>query len=231
MPRLISIPLTIAGVWLLGLVLQEPLTRLLGTDTTVKVTDVQPSSRNNDGKHFDITFVYDNHTPMGVTGYGAIDTSKAKLPERGQMVGARVLHLGRVYAAALNDGDRSTTGLVCGGIFSAVWCLGVAIFTLLAWMTPGVNRKLLAQGSSASGVVTGKKRAQSGRSVSHDIAYRYKSSDGVERVGSARVSQAIYNAIAEEQAVTVVYRADRPEVSMMYEAADYVVEEGSNSKL
>jgi hypothetical protein len=220
--RLATIPFLAAAIWLTSQLAREPLTRAVGSEVAARVDEVRPyKKRERIAAHtYDVTFSYDGG---GVgrrrVGYDVVHTDGARPPEVGQAIAARVLRLGPWEHAELSDGmPAAPEALVCVGLFMAVWAGGALFFASAAWVGPVLHRRFVRDAAATVGTLTGK-----GVGGPRHVSYRYVSADGVERQGKAAVPPEVFERLSKGQALTVLYRADRPGESVPYDACDYEV--------
>jgi hypothetical protein len=121
----------------------------------------------------------------------------------------------------LGTADDGVTRGVPPLLFALFWNGVVAIFLRLLWYIPWRNRELLRRGVAAPGRVL-RKFTRENKGTHYFLEYEYTLAGGTRREGSMQVStQALWDALAEGQSVTVLHSNRGPTPSVVYEASDY----------
>lgn len=112
-------------------------------------------------------------------------------------------------------------GVLCMGVWSYFAVVGG---TRSFWLTPWRNRRIFSHGQVVTGTLVGKTVTEIENENDYGLTYEYTDTAGRKHTQqNARVAFRHWNAMYESQQVTVLYDPKRPEVSFLYEAADYII--------
>jgi len=111
--------------------------------------------------------------------------------------------------------------LCCPGAFAVpftiAWFIGA-----VAWLYPPLReRRIMRRGVGAMGTVARKVEEKIKRGIDYVIWYRFAAANRQTYDDKASVSRAMFDQFEEGQEVVVVYMADWPNRSVLYEASDY----------
>jgi hypothetical protein len=106
-------------------------------------------------------------------------------------------------------------------LFALFWNGVLSIFLHRLWFVPWRNRELLRRGVAAPGRVL-RKFTREGKGVRYFLEYEFTMAGGTRREETMEVSShAIWDALAEGQAITVFHSNRGPTPSVVYEASDH----------
>jgi len=220
--RVVSVLSLIFGVWMTWSVLKGPAAHAWGKDATARVEAVAPVAGDKLARWFDVKFSLETSGKARHVGYGRIDMAGDHPPLVGSGIAVKVLNWWPIRHAILRDDGGGVSAIVVG-VLLVIFCLMAAVLSVLVWIAPGFQFRLLRDGRAAAGSVIQKAYKRTLVLKRHVIWYRYTPESGESWTGKAVVPPDRYGRLDEGQPVSVIYQAGRPWRSMLYENADYEV--------
>lgn len=220
--RVVSVLSLILGVWMTWSVLKGPMAHTWGKDAVARVEDVKPVAGDKLARWFDVKFSLETTGKARHVGYGRIDMAGDHAPLVGSGIAVKVLNWFPLRHAILKD-DGGGASTIVVGILALIFCLMAAVLSVLVWIAPGFQFRLLRDGRAAAGSVIQKAYRRTFVLKRHVIWYRYTPESGESWTGKAVVPQDRFGRLDEGQPVSVIYQSGRPWRSMLYENADFEV--------
>jgi hypothetical protein len=220
--RVVAILSLIFGVCMTWTILKAPLAHAWGKDAVARVEDIKPVAGDKLARWFDVKFSLETTGKARHFGYGRIDMAGDHPPLVGSGIAVKVLNWFVLRHAILKD-DGGGASTIIVGILSIVFCLMAAGLSVLVWIAPGFQFRLLRDGRAAAGSVIQKAYKRTLVLKRHVIWYRYTPETGESWTGKAVVPPDRYGRLDEGQPVSVIYQSGRPWRSMLYENADFEV--------
>ncbi|HEV8377931.1 MAG TPA: hypothetical protein VGP99_03695 [Tepidisphaeraceae bacterium] len=220
--RVVSVLSMIFGAWMAWSVLKAPLAHAWGKEATARVEEVTPVAGDKLARWFDVKFSLETSGKARRIGYGRIDMAGDHAPLVGSGIAVKVLNWFPLRHAILQDDGGGVSTIIVGGLL-LVFCLMAAVLSVLVWVAPGFQFRLLRDGRASAGSVVQKAFRRTFILKRHVIWYRYTPESGESWTGKAVVPADKYGRLDEGQPVSVIYQAGRPWRSMLYENADFEV--------
>ena len=220
--RVVALLSLILGVWMTWSVLKGPLAHAWGKDATARVEDISPVAGDKLARWFDVKFTLETSGKARHVGYGRIDMAGDHPPLVGSGIAVKVLNWWPVRHAILKDDGGGMSTMFVGGLLF-IFCLMAAALSILVWIAPRFQFRLLRDGQAAAGSVVQKAFRRTFILRRHIIWYRYTPESGEIWTGKAVVPPDRFGRLDEGQPVSVIYQSGRPWRSMLYENADYEV--------
>jgi hypothetical protein len=173
---------------------------------------------------FDVKFSLETSGRARHVGYGRIDMAGDHPPLVGAGIAVKVLNWWPIRHAILKDDGGGVSTIVVGSLL-IVFCLIAAVLSVLVWIAPGFQFRLLRDGRATAGSVIQKAYRRTLVVKRHVIWYRYTPESGESWTGKTVVPPDRFGRLDEGQPVSVIYQGGRPWRSMLYENADYEVVE------
>lgn len=242
--RLFILPHTLVGLGLIGWVVLNVALLAAGTNTQAEVVRKYRSSGDN-GYVYNVEYAfgpdgrYRDKTSIPKPQYDRIILPAADQVERDTVAPSqlpvRYLAAGDLHYSHPLQGSWGLWGLLGFSIlFGLFWNGILSVFFYLAWIGPYVGRKLYIHGKVARGRITSKKtstsrpnrRGRGGLTKHINLKYEFETESGQTVKGSTSAAQGSPGDLDAYvgQAVTVLYRPDRPRQSVLYEYGNYEIE-------
>jgi hypothetical protein len=217
LPRLFLIPFQVIGLFLIQIVLIGPATRIFGSDLPARIVSDTPDP--GDAGRYDVSFVFNGKDGTSRTGHSTIVRHSATRPAIGDRIFVRKLTFLPLSPALTPDDSSSAPG--CVELFATVWCGCVGVATLVIWLGPWFDKRMVRDGVATPGIITRMIQTQRGRNLSFELQYVFKAANGAEVVGKQTAYSPAFHSFRENQPVTVLYRVKYPANSQLYEISAY----------
>ena len=191
-----------------------------GTPVLVTVTDkhISHSSRHGDTYRVSFDYAFEGQTISDNQDLNLIEYDHADVGETAHGKAARILGV-NICLTDLGNVDRVTHGWMIG---SAIWNGIFGFVVILGIRNTLRTRGLVVNGVAAPGTITNR-RVSRGRSTYWYVSYRFTAANGETLVHERNLPAAGYNSVDIGSPVTVLYQADNPGRSLVYECCNYTV--------
>ncbi len=199
-------------------------------EATGVVTKVK-ESQSKGKTYYSITYMYGTPCEMRIDSANVEREDYVRFsgllkgPEEARQVKLRYFHMvGPLHQARAIEYE-SAWGLVGFLVFFALFWNGVmSVFVYQMWVVPIRTRRLYEKGDVTTGRVTAKNTVRKGKGTAHRVAYTFTDPVTGEAVsGSVDAVLDRFEQVKEGDAVTVLYRANKPRVNTVYELGGYEV--------
>jgi len=226
--RIFMLPHTLIGIGAASYLLFMLLWRVAGADVPGQVTGSEISHSRKGGDRYILKYQYrvNGQTKSGADGvsrtvYERYPSGNAANPP----VPVRYFSIGPLAYAKLHEDDNLWAGIGFLALWVAFWNFVVSIFLYQYWITPLRTRRLYRMGEATLGTVL-RKKVKTGKSTTCYATYAFHDpfSGKVIETEMTVWNVADWQQVVEGQPVTVLYAADNPKRSTVYELGGYRVE-------
>jgi hypothetical protein len=224
--RLFILPHTLVGIGLVGAVLVMALASLFGTETTGYVTRTRTGSSKGHTT-YTVEYRYDGATP-GLTDSSSVSAAVYGSLQRAKGAPAaevQVSHfeLGPIQISRLPEEQTASGALGFLSLFAVGWNSMLGIFLWQLGVVPHRHKQLIKLGTPTPGQVTSK-RTTRGKSTRYYVSYAYETARGERLEKEMSTRGELWARVEEGATVTVLYRPDKPALSVVYELGTYEVD-------
>lgn len=221
--RIFTLPHTLIGVGVTGYFLFMVLWALAGSDIPGVVTDTEITHSSKSGDHYYLKYQYqagaETKAGSGGVSEGVYERFKSRELTN---VTVRYFSLGPMDHAELDESKKHWGGVGMLLLWVTFWDLAVSLAVFQLWIKPIRRRLLYKHGEVAAGKVVSK-RVRTGKSNSYYISYVFTDpATGISLTAETEVGdEATWNRAATGESVTVLYAANKPKHSTLYEYGGY----------
>lgn len=197
----------------------------MATQTSVQATVMDVDLDPKPGTGGIVTYSFTTHGERHDVSETLAGAAPAAL-RRGEPTGVAVSEVGSLLQYSLLAGDRSVARQFAEAGLGALLLASVAgLLAAQGFVRPMIQRRLCRVGVGTAGRVVRKRTVIGPREDVHYVEYEYTATTGPGQPlrGRATVSQALWKAVREGDALTVLYDPDRPRRSVAYALCPYRV--------